>query len=302
MRDTIILGAGPAGLTAAIYAARAGLAPLVLEGAGASQLSETAEIENFPGFPKAVGGLELVDSIRRQAEGAGASFALDAAAALHRVEGGFAVDTMMGEALEARSVIVATGAAAKWLGAPGEAKFRAHGVSACATCDGALYKGMDVAVIGGGDTALSEALYLSKICRKVTLVHRRNAFRAAKVLADRVRATANIELCLEATVSEFVGEGRKLSGIVVNGAVIEVSGAFVAIGHKPQTDFLKGFAELDEAGYIKGPAPFTNVPGLFAAGDCADRTYRQAVVAAAAGAKAAMEAERFLAAQGGLNG
>lgn len=291
--DTTILGAGPAGLTAAIYAARAGLSVQVLEGmSGGGQLTQTAEIENFPGFPEPIGGIELVDRIRTQAGRTGARFVLDEAVSIarHPSGNGFAIATMMGETLETKTVVVATGATAKWLGVPGEAKFKGHGVSACATCDGALFKGKDVAVIGGGDTALSEALYLAKICRKVYLIHRRDAFRATKVLVERVAAADNIECVMNANATEFAGEGRKLAALKLDtGAEIPLAGAFVAIGHKPQTGFLKGFVELDEAGYIKGPAPFTNVPGVFAAGDCADSRYRQAITAAASGAKAAME-------------
>ncbi len=301
MRDIIILGSGPAGLTAAIYAARANLRPLVIEGMqSGGQLIQTADVENFPGFVEPIGGAALMESMRKQAERCGVEFAMDEVTSVDFSGEVKRLATMMGGTLEAKAVIVCTGAAARWTGLPGETKYRGRGVSACATCDGAFYKGKDVVVIGGGDTAMADALYLARLCNSVTVVHRRDQFRASKVLADRVQSTANIRICWNSVVDEFLGDGKRLGALrlkdVNTGATREVaaSGAFVAIGHDPTTKFLAGQLELDAAGYVVVDHQRTSVKGVFAAGDCADPLYKQAIVAAGAGAMAALEAEAYI--------
>ena len=303
MRNIVILGSGPAGLTAGIYAARAGLSPLLVEGMRAGgQLVQTSGVENFPGFAEPVSGPALMDAMRRQAERCGVEFMMDEVRSVDFSGAVKRLGTMMNGTLEARAVVVCTGADAKWTGLPGEAKYRGRGVSACATCDGAFFRGADVAVIGGGDTAAGDALYLSRLCRSVTLVHRRDALRASKAMADRVLAAENVNVAWNSVVDEFLGDGKRLSGIrlksVADGSLreIPVSGAFVAIGHSPNTALFAGIPGfLDGAGYIAVDRGRTCVEGVFAAGDCADPLYRQAVVAAGAGAAAALEAERFLA-------
>lgn len=295
IENVVIVGSGPAGLSAGIYAARAGLSPLVVEGSlVGGQLVQTAEVENYPGFAEPVSGMALMDAMRRQAERVGVRFEMDE---VERVDFSRTPRVLFGLAGEyrARAVVVATGATPRWTGLPGEAEHRGRGVSACATCDGAFFKGRDVAVIGGGDVALADALHLAGVCRKVYVVHRRDAFRGTKALADRVLAAANVEVVWNETVVAFEGDGRALTGVALaGGRRLDVAGAFVAIGHVPQTGFLDGALELDDAGCIKTSRSHTNVPGVFAAGDCADPLYRQAVLAAAAGAQAAIEAQRFL--------
>ena len=303
MRQVVILGSGPAGLTAAIYTARAGLEPLVVEGMqGGGQLTQTTDVENFPGFVEPVAGPALMEAMRRQAERCGAEFLMDEVQSTNLSGNVKMLETMMNGTIEACAVILCTGATARWTGLPGEATYRNRGVSACATCDGAFFKGKNVAVIGGGDTALGDALYLARICPSVTVVHRRDAFRAAKVVADRVLATPNVAVAWNSVVDEFLGDGKRLSALrlrdVVAGTTreIHVSGAFVAIGHAPNTQLVEGQVVLDAHGYVAVDHGRTNLPGVFAAGDCADPAYKQAVVAAGAGAVAALEAERYLAA------
>ena len=302
MRQVTIIGSGPAGLTAAIYAARAGLAPLVVEGfQGGGQLTQTTDVENFPGFAEPITGPALMDAMRRQAERCGAEFLMDEVQSVDLKSEVKKLETMMNGMLESRAVIICTGASARWTGAAGEATYRNHGVSACATCDGAFFKGKDVAVIGGGDTALGDALYLARICASVTVVHRRDAFRAAKVTADRVSATPNIAVAWNSVVDEFLGDGKRLSGLRLRDLPtgitreIPVLGAFVAIGHVPNTRIFEGQVALDAHGHVVVDRGRTNLSGVFAAGDCADPSYKQAVVAAGTGATAALEAERFLA-------
>lgn len=301
MYDVVILGSGPAGLTAAIYCARANLRPLVVEGMqSGGQLIQTAEIENFPGFADPVGGSDLMAAMRRQAERCGVAFQMDEVVSVDFTGPTKQLVTRMNGTLAAKAVLVCTGAAARWTGLPGERKYRGRGISACATCDGAFYKGKDVVVIGGGDTAVGDAFYLANLCRTVTIVHRRDAFRASEVLVDRVRATPNITVAWNSVVDEFLGDGKRLSGLrlkdAATGATREIaaSGAFVAIGHEPTTKFLSGQVALDPAGYVVVDRQRTNVPGVFAAGDCADPHYKQAVVAAGAGAMAALEATAYL--------
>lgn len=295
MENVIIIGSGPAGLTAGIYTARAGLSPLVIEGLNAlGQLVQTPEVENFPGFAKPVSGIDLMTSMRKQAETAGVRFAMDEISSVDFSGSELKLSGMAGN-YSSKTVIIATGAEAKWTGIEGESTYRNRGISACATCDGAFHKGKSVAVIGGGDTALSDALHLSRICEKVTIIHRRNEFRGTKALADRVLAAPNIEVKWNTTVTSFEGDGKRLNAISLScGSRLEVSGVFVAIGHAPKTEFLKDELERDENGYIRVKNTHTNRPGVFAAGDCADPDYKQAVSAAGTGAEAAIEAQRYL--------
>ncbi len=295
IENLVIIGSGPAGLAAGIYSARAGLKPLIVEGMLAGgQLTRTDEIENYPGYEEPVSGIALMASMRAQAERAGVRFEMDEISSVDFSSPIKRLFGMMGE-ISARAVIVATGAEAKWTELPGEKQYKNRGVSACAVCDGAFFKGADVAVIGGGDTALGDALYLSRIAKSVSLIHRRDTFRGAKVLAERVAASDNIKIFWNTTVESFEGEGGRLSALNLSGnRTINVAGAFVAIGHKPQTEFLANALELDGFGYIVVNRTRTSVKGVFAAGDCADPYYKQAVVAAGAGAQAAIEAQHFL--------
>jgi thioredoxin reductase (NADPH) len=295
MENVIIIGSGPAGLTAGIYTARAGLSPLVIEGMNAlGQLIQTPEVENFPGFAEPVSGINLMTSMRKQAEKAGVRFAMDEISSVNFSGSELKLSGMAGD-YSSKTVIIATGAEAKWIGIEGESTYRNRGISACATCDGAFHKGRSVAVIGGGDTALSDALYLSRICEKVTVIHRRGEFRGTKVLADQVLATPNIDVKWNTTVTSFEGDGKRLNAISLSdNDRLDVSGVFVAIGHAPKTAFLKGAVELDENGYIKVKNTHTSRPGVFAAGDCADPDYKQAVSAAGTGAEAALEVQRYL--------
>ena len=300
MKNIVILGSGPAGLTAAIYAARANLQPVVIEGMqSGGQLTQTTDIENFPGFAVPVAGPKFMDDMRKQAERCGVEFMMDEVEAADLAGDVKKLTLMVNGTLEAKSVIICTGAAARWMGLPSETRLRGHGVSACATCDGSFFKGQDVAVIGGGDTAMGDALYLARLCRTVTVIHRRDAFRASKVMGDRVVNTPNIKVAWNSVVDEFLGD-KKLSGLRLKdtktGALRElaVTGAFVAIGHVPNTKLLAGQVTLDAEGYIVTDHGKTNLPGVFAAGDVADPKYKQAVIAAGNGAVAALEAERFL--------
>ena len=295
IENIVIVGSGPAGLTAGIYAARAGYAPLVIEGMlSGGQLTETAEVENFPGFAESVSGFDLMMSMRRQAEKAGVRFAMDAITSVDFSRSPRRLYGMSGT-YEAKCVIIATGATPRWTGLPGEDAYKYHGISSCAVCDGNFHRGKDVAVIGGGDTALADAIHLAKICAAVTLVHRRNAFRGTKVLVDRVLATPNVRTLMDTEVLAFEGDGKRLTALrLSNGETLPVSGAFVAIGHDPQTGFLKGALDLDDAGSVRTDGVDTGVDGVFAAGDCANPRYKQAVVAASAGAQAAQAAQRYL--------
>ncbi|NLE40780.1 MAG: thioredoxin-disulfide reductase [Lentisphaerae bacterium] len=302
MEKIIIAGSGPAGLTAAIYAARSGLAPLVLEGMQpGGQLTQTEVVENFPGFPDGIDANELMARMKRQAERFGARFQMDEMTGVARTETGVAVDCMVGGRVETVALIVATGATARKLGLESEAKLAGRGVSGCAVCDGAFYKGKAVAVIGGGDTAMGDALYLARICTEVTVVHRRDEFRASKVMADRVLANPKIKVVWNSVVEEILGvEERAVRGIRLRNKVtgeisdVAVSGVFVAIGHAPSTAWANGLLDLDEEGYIKSANALTNVPGIFVAGDVQDRINKQAVTAAASGCAAALAAERYV--------
>nr|PZN36920.1 MAG: thioredoxin-disulfide reductase [Bacillota bacterium] len=302
MRDLVILGTGPAGLTAALYAARANLRPLVVEGhEPGGQLTMTTTVENFPGFPDGILGPELMDNMRRQAERFGAEFRPGKAVGVDfsdpQVKKIFLDD---GETLEARAVIISTGASARLLGLPRERELIGRGVSTCATCDGFFFTGKKVAVVGGGDSAMEEALFLTRYAAEVTVIHRRDQLRASKIMQERARSHPKIRFIWNTVVEELLGE-EHLTGVrlrnVKTGEVSElaIDGLFIAIGHEPNTGFLKGQVELLENGYIKTTQNvFTNVPGVFACGDVQDFRYRQAITAAGTGAMAAMEAERYL--------
>ena len=311
MENIVILGSGPAGLTAAIYAARAGLAPLLVDGMQpGGQLTDTTDVENYPGFSEPVGGPELMDRMRRQAQRLGVTFRMDEAAAVRLAAGAETPDSgrvhdvtlsLSGERLQTRVLIVATGASARYLGLASEKLLLGHGVSGCATCDGAFFRDQHVAVVGGGDTALEDALYLSRIAASVTVVHRRDAFRASKIMADRVLTNPKIKVCWDHVVEEVLDvSANTVTGVrlrhVKTGKITEMplQGLFIAIGHTPNTTLFKGLLELDGEGYIVAHDCRTNVRGVFAAGDVQDRRYRQAVTAAGSGCMAALEAERYL--------
>jgi thioredoxin reductase (NADPH) len=306
MEKVIIVGTGPAGLTAALYTARANLEPVILEGLQpGGQLTTTSDVENFPGFPEAIGGTELVMKMREQAERFGARFIQDEVSACDFSGQPLKLKISDAKVLESRAVIIATGACALYTGLESETKLMGRGVSACATCDGAFYRNQHVAVVGGGDTAMEEALFLSRLCSKVTLVHRRHEFRASKIMSDRVLSSPKIDVVWDSVVVEVLDVSKnEVTGIklknVKTGTITElaVTGMFVAIGHKPNTDAFKGQLELDDKGFIVTDRTRTRVPGVFAAGDVQDHVYRQAITAAGTGCMAALETERYL---GGLN-
>jgi thioredoxin reductase (NADPH) len=308
----VILGSGPAGLTAALYASRAELLPLVVEGGGGDdptdvpggQLMLTTDVDNYPGFPKGILGPELMDAMRKQAERFGTEFAAGEVKSLELHQRPFKL-ALEGTSFTADTVIVATGARAKWLGLPEELEFRTRigGVSACATCDGFFYKNKEVLVVGGGDTAMEEATFLSKFATKVTVVHRRDTLRASKVMQTKARNNPKIAWLFDTVIEKILGgQGKGVTGAIVKnvktGETTEVpaGGVFMAIGHVPNTTVLGGQLEMDENGYLltHGGTTATSVPGVFAAGDVADHRYRQAVTAAGTGCMAAIDAERFL--------
>jgi thioredoxin reductase (NADPH) len=298
----LILGSGPAGYTAAIYAARANLQPVLYEGLQpGGQLTTTTEVENFPGYPDGVTGPVMMEDLKKQAQrfGTDVRFGMatrvDFSGTIHKVW----IDDE--KIIEADAVIIATGATAKYLGLPSEEKFKGMGVSACATCDGFFYKGQDVAVVGGGDTACEEASYLAGICRKVYMIVRKNYLRASKAMQNRVMNIPNIEILFEHQTKEIVGDEKGVNGVILtdkngNEKQINVTGFFVAIGHHPNSEIFKPYIETDETGYIitKPGSTHTNVPGVFACGDVQDKHYRQAITAAATGCMAAIDAERYL--------
>lgn len=309
MIKVVIIGSGPAGLTAAIYAGRALLEPVLFEGGflptgelmtPGGQLMITSEVENYPGFPEGVTGPELVERCRKQAQRFGS---------IHREEAveevdfsGFPLRLRVGtEWLDAATVIVATGANAKWLGIPSEQVYANRGVSACATCDGAFFKGVEVMVVGGGDTAMEEGNFLTRYATKVTIVHRRDSFRASKIMVDRALKNPKIAVEWNSEIEEILGDGKRVTGVrlksTVDGTVREVAtgGVFMAIGHSPNTQIFKGILDLHDTGYIKlHGLTQTNVKGVFAAGDVADSRYRQAVSAAGMGCMAALDAEKLI--------
>lgn len=303
----LIIGSGPAGYTAAIYAARADLHPVMYEGMEpGGQLTTTTEVDNFPGYPEGVEGPKMMEDLKKQAERFGTDVRWGMVKDIDTSRRPFKVTIDDGNELLSETVIIATGATAKYLGLESEEKFKGGGVSACATCDGFFYKGKDVAVVGGGDTAAEEATYLANLCRKVYMIHRRDELRASKAMQKRVLNTPNIEMLWNHEVKEIVGteQGftKALNGVILfnnktgEEKKIDVEGFFVAIGHKPNTDLFKGKLDMDETGYLitKPDSTATNVEGIFAAGDVQDKHFRQAVTAAGTGCMAAIEAERFL--------
>jgi thioredoxin reductase (NADPH) len=303
-RNTVILGSGPAGYTAALYAARANLDPLVLKGIDAGgQLMLTTEVENYPGFPDAIMGPELMESMEKQAARFGAELLHQAASEVDLSTRPFRIASGDQEWL-ARTLIVSTGASAIWLGVPGEDKLRGRGVSTCATCDGFFFRERELVVVGGGDSAMEEATYLTRFATKVTIVHRRNEFRASKIMQERAIDHPKIDVVWDSVVEEILGDdgvsGVRLRNVKTDETSdLATDGVFVAIGHRPNTSLFEGQLELD-GGYIvvEEPRSTTSVPGVFAAGDVVDTIYRQAVTAAGMGCKAAIDAERFLEAEG----
>jgi thioredoxin reductase (NADPH) len=303
--NTVIIGSGPAGYTAAIYAARAGMNPVLYTGKEpGGQLMITTDVENYPGYPDGIMGPEMMEDFRKQAERFGTEVIneliekVDFSGPVHTIT------TETGQEIKAHSVIISTGASAKWLGLESEKKFMNNGVSACAVCDGFFFRGTEVAVVGGGDTAAEEASYLAKLCTKVHLIVRRDEMRASKIMQKRVMNTSNIEIHWNTLTEEILGE-ETVTGVKVKNKItgefseIPVSGFFVAIGHKPNTAIFKDWLDIDGAGYINtipGTSK-TNVDGVFASGDAQDNVYRQAVTAAGTGCMAALDAERYLAAQ-----
>ncbi|KML06690.1 thioredoxin reductase [Bacillus stratosphericus] len=302
MHKVVILGTGPAGLTAAIYLARANMNPLIIEGTQpGGQLTTTTEVENFPGFPDGIMGPELMDNMRKQAERFGAEFKNGWVEKVDVSKRPFKITvTGMGE-IEAEALIVSTGASAKLLGIPGEKENMGRGVGTCATCDGFFYRGKKVIVVGGGDSAMEEANFLTKFATEVHIVHRRDELRASKIMQDRAKANEKITWGLNKAPIEVIADG-KVTGLKVKDnetgeeEIIETDGIFIAIGHRPNTEFLNGQVEIDEAGYIvvKPGTTETNIPGVFACGDVQDHKYRQAITAAGTGCMAALDSERFL--------
>ena len=302
MDNIAIIGSGPAGYTAGIYAGRANLQPVLFEGLeSGGQLMLTTDVENYPGFVDGIMGPELMQVFKGQAERFGTTIKTEIIDSIESTDGGFKLKSTK-EEYEFKTVIIASGASARWLGVDGEKELQGYGVSACATCDGFFFKEKEVAVVGGGDSAMEEALFLTKFAKKVYVIHRRDQFRASQIMQDRVLNHEKIEVVWNSTVEKINGEGA-VSSIFIKDAVdssekeLSLDGVFVAIGHDPNVGFLDGFIELDEKGYIKTgftTETSTSVPGVFAAGDVADSIYRQAITAAGTGCQAAIDAERWL--------
>ena len=304
--DVVIIGSGPAGLTAALYAARADLKPLVLEGPEpGGQLTTTTDVENYPGYPEGVMGPKMMDDFRNQASRFGADCRWGTVTDIDFEKRPFKITIDEKTEVFARALIVSTGASAKWLGIESEQRLRGHGVSACATCDGAFFRDQHVVIIGGGDTAMEEAQFLTKFASKVTLLHRRDELRASKIMQKRTLENPKVEVMWNTVLEEVVGdkvvEGVKVKNVKTDeiSTLEDVTGVFLAIGHKPNTDLFKGVLDMDETGYIqtKPKSTYTNMPGIFACGDAQDKDYRQAVTAAGTGCMAAIDAERWLADQ-----
>ncbi|GHF57896.1 thioredoxin-disulfide reductase [Amycolatopsis bartoniae] len=306
VRNLIIVGSGPAGYTAAVYAARAQLEPLVFEGSQfGGALMTTTEVENYPGFKDGIQGPDLMDEMRKQAERFGAELRAEDVEEVE-LTGDVKYVTANGVRYAAKAVVLAMGAAARYLNVPGEQELLGRGVSACATCDGFFFREHDIAVIGGGDSAMEEATFLTKFARSVTIIHRREEFRASKIMLERARANEKIRWALNKQVTEVVGDG-KVEGVKLRDTItgeestLDVTGFFVAIGHDPRSALVRGQVDLDDDGYVvtKGRTSYTNLDGVFAAGDLVDRTYRQAITAAGSGCSAAIDAERWLAEHAG---
>lgn len=298
-RNLIIIGSGPSGLTAAIYASRASLKPLLISGIQpGGQLMMTTEVENYPGFPKGILGPELMRLFREQAERFGTEFVDDTVTKVDFSERPFKV-TVGSTVYSSKAVIIATGASSLWLGLPKEQQLIGHGVSSCATCDGFFFRGKDVIVVGGGDSACEDATFLTKFANSVTIVHRRDALKASVIMADRVKNNPKISFIWNSEIAELLGDDR-LTGVkiknVQTGEITEktIGGMFVAIGHKPNTEVFKDFIELDQKGYVKANGTRTNVEGVFVGGDVHDHHYRQAITAAGFGCMAAIDAEKWL--------
>jgi thioredoxin reductase (NADPH) len=302
VRDTVILGSGCAGLTAAIYAARSNLKPLVLEGhEPGGQLSITTLVENFPGWPEGIQGPELIENMRKQASRFGAEFRLGHLVKADLSKHPFELD-LGNEKIHTRTLIIASGASARWLGLPSEQALIGHGVSSCATCDGFFFSGKEIAVVGGGDSAMEEALFLTRFCTKVTLLHRRDHFRASRIMLDRAMAHPKIEFLTNVIVEEVLGvDEKEVKGVRLRDRVtgeestLPISGLFLGIGHEPNAKMFAGQLDLDEDGYIiTRDYVHTRVPGVYACGDVQDRRYRQAITAAGTGCMAALEVEKYL--------
>ena len=302
VRDVIIVGSGPAGYTAAVYTARANLRPLVIEGLRyGGALMNTTEVENYPGFADGIQGPELMDHMRKQAERFGAELISDDATELH-LDGDVKKVVVADVTYYARTVILAMGSAYRMLGLPNEDRLMGHGVSACATCDGFFFRGQEIAVVGGGDSAMEEATFLTRFADRVHLLHRRDSFRASKIMQERTFANDKIQVHWNTVVEDVLGTD-KVSGLAVRnvatgeGSELPVTGLFVAIGHDPRSELVRGQVTLDDAGYVvvEAPSTRTNITGVFACGDLVDHTYRQAITAAGTGCAAALDAERYLA-------
>ena len=302
MLDLAIIGSGPAGYTAGIYASRASLKPVLFEGLeSGGQLMLTTDVENYPGFDSGIMGPDLMQIFKKQAERFGTEIKTETINSIKKIDGGFSLESTK-DSYEFKSVIISSGASAKWLDIKGEKELQGHGVSACATCDGFFFKEKEVIVVGGGDSAMEEALFLTKFAKKVYIVHRRDSFRASKIMQDRVLGNDKIEVLWNKEVTEIHGsesvESVSLSDTKDgSSSELNIDGVFMAIGHTPNVDFLDGLVELDEKGYVKTgftTETSTSVPGVFAAGDVADSIYRQAVTAAGTGCQAAIDAERWL--------
>jgi len=302
IRDTVIIGSGCAGLTAAIYTARANLKPLVLEGhEPGGQLSITTLVENFPGWPEGIQGPQLIENMKLQASRFGAEFRMGHLASADLSKRPFALK-IGSDTIQARTLIIASGASARWLGLPSEQALIGHGVSSCATCDGFFFSGKEIAVVGGGDSAMEEALFLTRFATKVTLLHRRDQFRASRIMLDRAIAHPKIEFRANTVIDEVLGvEQKEVSGLKIRDTVtgaastLNISGLFLGIGHIPNAKMFEGQIDLDEDGYVKTTDNvFTRVPGVYSCGDVQDRRYRQAITAAGSGCMAALEVEKYL--------